>query len=316
MAAEIEQIRTALATICADAPGYRRAIYTLSLPAGGPTGHDLVVEPELGRPLRLNANLRYAGVKLERYQRDHRPDLTGLRFESTEPGVWSATWSFDEPAAPPVDPPAEAPAPEPVDDPPPPPSAEPEPEPEPSASAPLDDVAHAVTAAIAPHAGIPAVDHNPDLDGSRPYIADAVAWMNHQTAACRAWGLGNETSYQARIGTQELILTLSGGRQVTLAMQIVGSWDPATKMFRWAWDHEGVPASIAQHATAVRSWAAGNDFVELLANPIAADFDRCWEFTALALWLGQAAGAYAAEADGPMVFMTLGEPVFTSGTGA
>jgi len=98
------------------------------------------------------------------------------------------------------------------------------------------------------------------------------------------------------------------GATVTAPVQIIGAWNPRTSIFRWAWDHPLVQQRLRNDALRTRWFGERHGIEELTTNALRMDEKGAWQMTALAMKVNAAYGVYRAPTEGPVIFMTLGEP--------
>lgn len=98
------------------------------------------------------------------------------------------------------------------------------------------------------------------------------------------------------------------GALVTAPVQIIGAWNPRTKLFRWAWDHPMVAKRLRNDAERTRWFGDKHGIEELTVKSLKLDEQDAWRMTALAMKVNGAYGVYRAPTEGPVIFMTLGEP--------
>jgi hypothetical protein len=98
------------------------------------------------------------------------------------------------------------------------------------------------------------------------------------------------------------------GGLVTAPVQIIGSWNPRTAMFTWGWDHPSVHTRLRADAERTRWFGDKHDLPELTERTQKMSEMEAWRLTAVAMKVNAAAGAYRGPTDGPVVFMTLGQP--------
>jgi len=99
------------------------------------------------------------------------------------------------------------------------------------------------------------------------------------------------------------------GSLVTAPVQIIGSWNPRSETFTWGWDHPSVQPRLRADAERTRWFGDKHKLPELTQRSIKTTELEAWRLTAVALKVNAAAGAYRGPTDGPVVFMTLGDPV-------
>jgi hypothetical protein len=98
------------------------------------------------------------------------------------------------------------------------------------------------------------------------------------------------------------------GALVTAPVQIVGAWNPKTRLFRWGWDHPMVQQRLRNDAERTRWFGEKHGLEELTETKVVMDEKDAWQMAALAMKVNAAYGVYRAPTEGPVVFMTLGEP--------
>lgn len=98
------------------------------------------------------------------------------------------------------------------------------------------------------------------------------------------------------------------GALVTAPVQIIGAWNPRTHIFRWAWDHPMVAQRLRNDAERTRWFGDKHGLEELTQKSLKMDEQQAWQMTALAMKVNGAHGVYRAPTEGPVIFMTLGEP--------
>ena len=98
------------------------------------------------------------------------------------------------------------------------------------------------------------------------------------------------------------------GALVTAPVQIVGAWNPRTHMFRWGWDHPMVHTRLRADAERTRWFGDKHDLEELTSRALKMSEQEAWQMAALAMKVNGAHGVYRGPTDGPVIFMTLGEP--------
>ncbi|ANP44944.1 DUF6882 domain-containing protein [Candidatus Viadribacter manganicus] len=98
------------------------------------------------------------------------------------------------------------------------------------------------------------------------------------------------------------------GAMVTAPVQIIGAWNPRTEIFRWAWDHPMVVQRLRNDAERTRWFGDKHGIDELTQRWLRMDEKGAWHMTALAMKVNGSHGVYRAPTEGPVIFMTLGEP--------
>ena len=98
------------------------------------------------------------------------------------------------------------------------------------------------------------------------------------------------------------------GALVSAPVQIIGSWNPRNGAFTWGWDHPSVHTRLRADAERTRWFGDKHDLPELTERSLKVTEQEAWRLTAVAMKVNAAAGAYRGPTDGPVVFMTLGQP--------
>ncbi|OQW63433.1 MAG: hypothetical protein A4S17_07180 [Proteobacteria bacterium HN_bin10] len=98
------------------------------------------------------------------------------------------------------------------------------------------------------------------------------------------------------------------GAQVTAPVQIIGAWNPRTRIFRWAWDHPMVAQRLRNDAERTRWFGDKHGLEELTVKSLRLDEQDAWRLAAVAMKVNGSYGVYRAPTEGPVIFMTLGEP--------
>lgn len=98
------------------------------------------------------------------------------------------------------------------------------------------------------------------------------------------------------------------GALVTAPVQIIGAWNPRTGIFRWAWDHVMVQQRLRNAAERTRWFGEKHGLEELTTRTLKLEEQGAWQLAAVAMKVNGAYGVYRAPTDGPVIFMTLGEP--------
>ncbi|HRO03322.1 MAG TPA: hypothetical protein PLS69_06930 [Terricaulis sp.] len=98
------------------------------------------------------------------------------------------------------------------------------------------------------------------------------------------------------------------GAQVTAPVQIIGAWNPRTEIFRWGWDHPMVVQRLRNDAERTRWFGDKHELEELTTSALKMSEQDAWQMTALAMKVNASYGVYRAPTEGPVIFMTLGQP--------
>lgn len=145
-----------------------------------------------------------------------------------------------------------------------------------------------------------------DLKSCIATSLDALRQVNKSHA--EKWELGKETAWKVDEQAGTINFSFADGREVSAPMQVIGTYHAKAKKFQWAWDHPSVPARLRQHAIAVQKFAQENGCDELRQSLSDCTEKAAWEYTALAMLIAEASGAYRAQiAADTYAFMTFGE---------
>jgi hypothetical protein len=145
-----------------------------------------------------------------------------------------------------------------------------------------------------------------DIDA---FIAGSVEGLRLATEAHQGtWRLGEEESWNVDQDTGQIVFEFSDGTVASAPVQIVGTFNAGDNTFMWGWDHPSVDPALQASASRVKAFGEEHGFRELTTQTVSCTEKRAWEYTALAMRLAEASGAYRAEAaPGTYVFMTFGE---------
>ena len=104
-----------------------------------------------------------------------------------------------------------------------------------------------------------------------------------------------------------LIRFTSASKTVTAPVQVIGTFNSVDGTFLWGWDHPSIPEPSRAHAQLAREFGRRHDLPLFTTRMVECTEAQAWEFTAVALYLSGAQGAYRGPAGTTMVFMTFGE---------
>jgi hypothetical protein len=141
------------------------------------------------------------------------------------------------------------------------------------------------------------------------FIAGSVEGLKMTTDAHKAtWHLGEEKSWNVDQDTGQIVFAFANGTTASSPVQIVGTFNAKDNTFMWGWDHPSVVPTLQASAVRVRAFGEEHGLREFTTQKVSCSEMRAWEYTALAMRLSKASGAYRAEtAPGTFVFMTFGE---------
>ena len=138
----------------------------------------------------------------------------------------------------------------------------------------------------------------------------AEAWvdlLNRQHALARKLRIGS-APWAVDQAAGLIQFERKDGALIAAPVQIVGSWNPRTGGFTWGWDHPSVQTRLRADAERTRWFGAKHDLPELTARALKISEPEAWRLAAVAMKVNAAHGVYRGPTDGPVVFMTLGEP--------
>lgn len=98
------------------------------------------------------------------------------------------------------------------------------------------------------------------------------------------------------------------GQTLSAPVQIIGAWNPLNETFTWGWDHPSVKTRLRADAERTRWFGEKHGLKELTDLTVKASELEAWRLTAVARKVNGSAAVYRGPTDGPVVFMTLGEP--------
>lgn len=150
--------------------------------------------------------------------------------------------------------------------------------------------------------------HADEMD-PQAYIAQSVAGLQDATKAhAQLWGLGQEITWSVDQNTGLISFIFTEGKKIEAPVQIIGSYSSSQGTFMWGWEHPSVQPGIDEAATLVKEFGKKYALAKLTTQPVTLTETEAWEFTALAMRLANANGAYRADAGGgTWVYMTFGK---------
>jgi hypothetical protein len=103
----------------------------------------------------------------------------------------------------------------------------------------------------------------------------------------------------------------SATKTVSAPVQVIGTYNTLDQTFLWGWDHPSVPEPRGADARLARRFGQLHDLPLFTTRMVECTEEQAWSFTAVALYLSGAQGAYRGPAGTTMVFMTFGEMTIT-----
>jgi hypothetical protein len=141
------------------------------------------------------------------------------------------------------------------------------------------------------------------------FIAGSMEGMQLVTDSHKAaWRLGQEKFWRVDEDEGTIAFCFADGVVVSAPVQIVGIYNSQEHLFDWGWNHAGVVTKFQQHALQVKGFGAEYQVKEMVGSPVPCTEKRAMEYTALAMLLAEASGAYRVQlSPGNWVYMTFGK---------
>lgn len=98
----------------------------------------------------------------------------------------------------------------------------------------------------------------------------------------------------------------SASTVVRAPVQVIGTLNTRDGTFLWGWDHPSVPEPQAASARLARQFGEKHKLPLFTTRKVDVTEEQAWRFTAAALYLSNAQGAYRGPSGTTMVFMTFG----------
>lgn len=122
------------------------------------------------------------------------------------------------------------------------------------------------------------------------------------------WNLGREQSWKVDENDGRIVFTFADGSEVSAPVQVIGTHHVKNGTFMWGWDHPSVQRTLQNHAACVKTFGEEYNCPEFTTAQVPVTEKRAWEYTALAMLLAEASGAYRARiTPDTYVYMTFGE---------
>ncbi|MBO9574881.1 MAG: hypothetical protein J7494_04010 [Sphingobium sp.] len=103
----------------------------------------------------------------------------------------------------------------------------------------------------------------------------------------------------------------SATKVVSAPVQVIGTYNTLDGTFLWGWDHPSVPEPRGADARLAHQFGQLKNLPLYTARKVKCTEDQAWSFTAVALYLSGAQGAYRAQTGTTWVFMTFGDMKIT-----
>lgn len=104
-----------------------------------------------------------------------------------------------------------------------------------------------------------------------------------------------------------IIRFTSATRVVSAPVQVIGTYNTLDGTFLWGWDHPSIPEPRRADARLAREFGQRHNLPLFTTRMVECSEEQAWRFTAVALYLSGAQGAYRGPSGTTMVFMTFGE---------
>lgn len=145
-------------------------------------------------------------------------------------------------------------------------------------------------------------------------IADSVKGLQVVTEEHRTrWKLGQEKAWAVDEEKGVISFTFANNVVVSAPAQVIGTYHISNKTFTWGWKHPNVLPRLQLHAQRVHDFGVEYGSEDLTTQQVPCSEKRAWEFTALAMLLAEASGAYCLQTEADtFVFLTFGEISYKS----
>jgi len=122
----------------------------------------------------------------------------------------------------------------------------------------------------------------------------------------KIWGLGKDESWNADL-KKGLIWWTFSDKIVEAPIQVIATYSTKNKTLLWGWNHPSVSKKLSKHAELVKKYGLKNNISKLTTVKIKCTENDAWKYTALAVKLADAQGAYRGPAGTTLVFFTFGK---------
>jgi hypothetical protein len=121
-------------------------------------------------------------------------------------------------------------------------------------------------------------------------------------------GMLGDEHYDWDVDLEAGVITFNGAtKAVSAPVQVIGTYNTLDGTFLWGWDHPSVPEPLGAEARLAREFGRLHNLRLFTTRKVDCTEEQAWVFTAVALYLSGAQGAYRAPFGTTMVFMTFGE---------
>jgi len=125
-------------------------------------------------------------------------------------------------------------------------------------------------------------------------------------AHANMWGFGNDQEWGFDQDEGVIWWKFDSGQEVRAPAEIVGSFDPVSNSWLWAWANSSLDQDTTKIAKNTYNYGKQNSLEALTTSKISGDLDESWTFAAIAMHLSAQQGVYRAATDGPYVFIAFG----------
>lgn len=130
-----------------------------------------------------------------------------------------------------------------------------------------------------------------------------------------SWGLGSADRWDLDQRTGLITWTFPD-KTATAPAQIIGSYNPSTASWLWAWANESILAEMSLDSRSIRDWAEAHGQPALAEPRIHADEEKAATLAALAVRITRATGFYRGSGSASIPIITFGAVTLTTQDGA
>lgn len=150
--------------------------------------------------------------------------------------------------------------------------------------------------------------HPPATETAAETLLRSEGELDAKTRAhTKHWGFGRAHRWDADLDQGLIWFTHDDGRIISAPVQIVGSYSTEDSTWLWAWDNRSVDEPLTQAARLARAFGVRHGLDQFTQPKIQCTEDEAWTFTALAVSLSDAWGAYRGPSGSAFVYMAFGE---------
>lgn len=130
-----------------------------------------------------------------------------------------------------------------------------------------------------------------------------------------SWGLGSADRWGLDQRTGIITWTFSD-KTATAPAQIIGSYNPSTASWLWAWANESILTEMSRDSRKIRDWAEAHGQLALIEPKIHTDEEKAATIAALAVRITHATGFYRGTGSASIPIITFGAVTLTTQDGA